>query len=89
MLTPYEFNQHSRGYWDRIGREVDTERAIAWSIAALSRSKTLPSYEKWMGKSESRVLVGKELEERKAQHSSLIQSYQEAKSRSLNGDQSR
>lgn len=89
MLTPHEVNQHSRGYNERLEREIETQRAVAWSIAALSRAKKLPSYEVWMGGSDTKELSGKELEERKQQHQALVASLEEARSRSQSGNQSR
>jgi len=49
-LTPRAFNAAMIGASRRIRRERDLAAWQAWHIAALSRSKRLPSLEKMLGK---------------------------------------
>ncbi len=82
----------ARGYSDELKIRLDMSRSMAWSIAALGRSKTLPSYDSWMrGKSSARQLTGEEARIRSEQHSEDVAAYEAFKaskksSEETNGD---
>ena len=62
--------------------QADLSRALAWANAALGRTKTMPTYEKWMGiHTGARVLEGEELEQRAEEHAELVAEYEAAKAR--------
>ena len=47
-MTPFEFNQHSLGYAERMRDMSDIGRSMSWTVAALGRVKKMPEYEAWM-----------------------------------------
>lgn len=48
MLTPKLFLFQQRGARDRINLEISRDKMLAWSVAALTRSKKLPDLTRFL-----------------------------------------
>lgn len=68
--------------------EFETAKALTWSIAALSRTSKFPSYQSWMGEESNNALSKDELEAKRSEHFSMIESLNnfKAKSEVVRGD---
>jgi hypothetical protein len=71
-LTPREtFLAIDAAGW-RTEQAARRDVALAWHVAALSRTKTLPSLARLLKPPKARVLEGEELEKRRTEHAAMV-----------------
>ncbi len=72
-MTPRELTQLAKARkWQRE-QEMQRLAWLAWSVAALMRTKQLPSLRKWLGQDKGRPLTEAERAVRAAEHAELAE----------------
>ena len=71
-LTPREtFMEIEAAIW-RNERQAQNDVALAWHIAALSRTQRMPSLKHLLQPPKAKALEGNELERRREEHAALV-----------------